>query len=47
MLFIKAKEEMTIARSMGGLNKEIADVVKLQCYVKMEDLEMKVEKQQK
>ena len=52
MLMIKANieedMEVTMARFMGGLNKEIADVVELQHYVEMEDLvnmAMKVEKQ--
>ena len=52
MLLIKAnieeEEEVIIARFMGCLNREIADVVKLQHYVEIEDLvniAMKVEKQ--
>ncbi|XP_031375718.1 uncharacterized protein LOC116190194, partial [Punica granatum] len=42
--------EQTIARFIGGLNKEIADVVELQPYVFLEDvitLASKVEKQRK
>ena len=41
---------MTMARFIGGLNKEIADVVELHHYVEMEDLvnmAMKVERQRK
>jgi hypothetical protein len=54
MLLIKANIEedrdVTMARFIGGLNKEIADVVELHHYVEMEDLvnmAMKVERQQK
>ncbi|KAF7835698.1 uncharacterized protein G2W53_010557 [Senna tora] len=54
MLMIKAniKEdpEVTMSRFLGGLNREIEDVVELQNYVEMEELvnlAMKVEKQQK
>ena len=53
MLMIKANieedMEVTMARFIGGLNREIADVVELHHYVEMEDLvsmAMKVEKQQ-
>ena len=53
MLMIKANieedMEVTMTQFMGGLNKDIADVVELQHYVEMEDLvsmAMKVEKQQ-
>ncbi|KAF7801224.1 Zinc finger, CCHC-type [Senna tora] len=54
MLIIKAiieeDPEVTMSRFLGGLNREIADVVELQNYVEMEELvnlAMKVEKQQK
>ncbi|KAF7835788.1 Transposon Ty3-I Gag-Pol polyprotein [Senna tora] len=54
MLIIKANTEedpeVTMSRFLGGLNREIADVVELQNYVEMEELvklAMKVEKQQK
>ena len=41
--------EVNMAQFIGGLNKEIVDVVELHHYVEMEDLvgmAMKVEKQQ-
>ena len=46
---IEEDMEVTMARFMGGLNKEIADVVELQHYMEIEDLVsmvMKVGKQQ-
>lgn len=54
MLMIKANieedPEVTMSRFLGGLNREIADVVELQHYVEMEELvnlAMKVERQLK
>ena len=47
---IEEEEDVTIARFMGGLNREIVDMVELQHYIEIEDLvniTMKGEKQQK
>ena len=47
---LREPQEQTIARFLGGLNKEIADTVELQSYVFLDDvikLAVKVEKQRK
>ena len=35
---VEEDRETTMARFIGGLKKEITDVVELQCYMEMEDL---------
>ena len=47
---IEETEEVTMARFLGGLNKDIADAIELYKYDSMEemvDMAMKIEKQRK